>query len=586
MILFPQMRNCFLSLCLLLALPISSFAQFDLSSLYYDSSKSYLKGEEVLLESDPSEIYTSKVDVPAGFPPPNSTYWSTSTEHVGDLTSTYSNDLANPPSSDNIEDVNVSDIGSPPPDEPPTFTETVLSVGFSENSIAEVAIIAAVNADSYLLSEQFDYQLFDFNQTSQKLTFLSPPDYESLIDDNNSDGVYTVVILATNDSGTTNQTLNISINNVIEAPVFIDGSSATVDFTSGGTGSVYTASATDGATFSISGGANLSLFSINSATGALSFISSPTYAEGSSNSYSVTITATNSEGSNDFSVTVDLIPEATTSSRFFGISTRGLVSSTKSMYGGIAITGTENKRVAFMGKGKTMEAQGVPDYAEDPALLIYKLLNGVWAEYKTVDDWGDVDSSESILTVEGKPGITMPVDSKEAAIVLDLEPGNYSVIVTSPETETKEAIVEAYEIPAGENSRFLGISTRGPVSSAKSMYGGIAITGTENKKVAFMGKGKTMEAQGVPDYAEDPALLIYKLSNGVWAEYKTVDDWGDVDSSESILTVEGKPGITMPVDSKEAAIVLDLEPGNYSVILTSAETETKEAIVEAYEIED
>tara|TARA_B100000212_G_C27018365_1_gene382075 strand:+ start:62 stop:418 length:357 start_codon:yes stop_codon:yes gene_type:complete len=116
------------------------------------------------------------------------------------------------------------------------------------------------------------------------------------------------------------------------------------------------------------------------------------------------------------------------------------------------------------------------------------------------------------------------------------------------------------------------------------MYGSIAITGTENKKVAFMGKGKTMEAQGISDYVADPALIIYKLTDGVWGEYKTIDNWGDATGTESITTVSGSEGITLPVDAKEAAIVLDLEPGNYSAILTSTESTEKEGLVEAYEI--
>ena len=53
-------------------------------------------------------------------------------------------------------------------------------------------------------------------------------------------------------------------------------------------------------------------------------------------------------------------------------------------------------------------------------------------------------------------------------------------------------------------SKFLGISTRGLVSSSLSMYGGITVLGTTNKKVAFMGKGQTMLAGGVTNYVGDP----------------------------------------------------------------------------------
>ncbi len=555
-----------------------------LNDLFYDTSKSYSVGDSVVLESDPSEIFTALIDVPPGNPPAvgtQSQYWSSSDDYTSDLTSNNSDDISTVPSSN----FDTTTPGTTPSDGP-TFPESTVSVNFSENSTESVATIFANFADSYQISSEKDGSLFILNSSDLQLTFIDSPDYETPSDEDGNN-VYEVVIVASSGtSGSTDsQTISVTVENVIEAPVFDDGSSATVEFTSGGTGSVYTASATDGATFSISGGANLSLFSINSATGALSFISSPTYAEGSSNTYSVTITATNSQGSTDLSIIVDLIPEATTSSRFLGISTRGLVSSTKAMYGSIAVTGTENKLVAFMGKGKTMETQGITDYVTDPALIIYKLTNGVWGVYRTIDNWEDATGSESILSVSGKQGITLPVDALEAAIVLNLEPGNYSAILTSTESSEKEALVEAYEIPSeNEVSRFLGISTRGLVSSTKAMYGSIAITGTKNKKVAFMGKGKTMEAQGITDYVADPALIIYKLTNGVWGVYRTIDNWTEATGIENISAYAGKEGITLPVSDTEAAIVLDLEPGNYSAILTSTESESKEALVEAYEI--
>jgi hypothetical protein len=95
-----------------------------------------------------------------------------------------------------------------------------------------------------------------------------------------------------------------------------------------------------------------------------------------------------------------------------------------------------------------------------------------------------------------------------------------------------------------------------------------------------------MAAHGVSDYAQDPKLVIYKLENGAWNIHRTIDNWIDASGSERITTVAGKAGITLPVDDKEAAIVLELEAGNYTTILTSKETQMKEALIEAYEIAD
>jgi hypothetical protein len=137
---------------------------------------------------------------------------------------------------------------------------------------------------------------------------------------------------------------------------------------------------------------------------------------------------------------------STASYNLLGISTRGLVSSTKSMYGSIAITGTGNKTVAFMGKGQTMLAQGVTDYVADPKIEIWRQVSGQWELYKSNDNWASASATEIITTVTGKTGITLPVGANEAAIVLSLAPGNYSAILKSDNSTAQEGLVEAYEI--------------------------------------------------------------------------------------------------------------------------------------------
>ena len=66
------------------------------------------------------------------------------------------------------------------------------------------------------------------------------------------------------------------------------------------------------------------------------------------------------------------------------------------------------------------------------------------------------------------------------------------------------------------------------------------------------------------DYLRDPSLLILKLGAAGWEALAQVDDLDSVSGDQHINSVQGKEGITMPIDSKEAAVVLTLEPGNYA----------------------
>ena len=93
---------------------------------------------------------------------------------------------------------------------------------------------------------------------------------------------------------TTTKAVAITVTNVNEAPTVT--SAATASFAENGTGTVYTAAATDPdagttLTYSISG-ADASLFNINATTGAVTFKSSPNYEApgdaGGNNVYDVT----------------------------------------------------------------------------------------------------------------------------------------------------------------------------------------------------------------------------------------------------------------------------------------------------------
>ena len=168
---------------------------------------------------------------------------------------------------------------------------------------------------------------------------------------------------------------------------------------------------------------------------------------------------------------------------------------------------------------------------------------------------------------------------------------------TPPTTEpsTSDSNLSNLTPPAEDNvtvaSRFLGISTRGPVSKTVGMTGAVAVTGSGTKKVAFMAKGTTMLAtDDTINVVKDPKMIIWQNDGSGWTVLGENDNHADASSSQNISTVSGKEGITLPSGVNEAAIVVDVQPGvSYAAIVTEqdttiGDTEVREAIVEAYEI--
>ena len=188
--------------------------------------------------------------------------------------------------------------------EAPTVTSAA-TASFAENASGTVYTVAATDPDAgttltYSLTGA-DASLFNINATTGAVTFKSSPNYEAPADAGGNN-VYDVSVTASDGTNSSTKAVAISVTNVNEAPTVT--SAATASFAENGSGTVYTAAATDpdaGTTLTYSlTGADASLFNINATTGVVTFKSSPNYEApadaGGNNVYDVSVTA--SDGTN------------------------------------------------------------------------------------------------------------------------------------------------------------------------------------------------------------------------------------------------------------------------------------------------
>jgi Ca2+-binding RTX toxin-like protein len=195
------------------------------------------------------------------------------------------------------------------------------AVTIAENT-ASILTVDASDADStvpllYAISGGANADLFEIDSVTGALRFLTAPDFENA-SASGGDNIYEVEVEVTDNLGkTATQLLSVTVENVNEGPsVTSHGGAATVSLSMAeNTASVTTLTVSDEdtndtLTYAL-GGANASLFSINQATGALTFLSSPDFEEaaasGGDNIYDVVVTATDAEGLEDsqaFAITV------------------------------------------------------------------------------------------------------------------------------------------------------------------------------------------------------------------------------------------------------------------------------------------
>lgn len=191
---------------------------------------------------------------------------------------------------------------------PPTFTSNA-AVSVAENQTA-VTTVTATDSDipaqtlSYSVTGGVDMALFTIDPATGALAFIAAPDFETPLDVG-GDNIYNVdVTVDDNNGGTTVQSLTITVTAVNDnTPSFTSSPTFSVPEN---TAAVGTVTATDAdlpaqaVTYSISGGDDAALFTIDPTTGALAFITAPDFETpldvGADNVYNIDVTANDNAG--------------------------------------------------------------------------------------------------------------------------------------------------------------------------------------------------------------------------------------------------------------------------------------------------
>ena len=149
------------------------------NDLVYDSTKSYNQGDAVIPSTNDFTLYTAKSAVPAGQnEPPNSTYWQTAEEYSTELQNIYSGTTSTPPSSENINTSEISNLGTPQnSNQKKTLTliaDTGGSVsGAGDYDINQSVMVTATPGDGYLFASWAG----DFSSTDASISIVMKANY-------------------------------------------------------------------------------------------------------------------------------------------------------------------------------------------------------------------------------------------------------------------------------------------------------------------------------------------------------------------------------------------------------------------------
>jgi VCBS repeat-containing protein len=164
----------------------------------------------------------------------------------------------------------------------PVITSSA-TVSAPENQLAVTTVTATDlenSAITYAIVGGVDSVRFTINAQTGVLRFISAPNREAPLD-SGANNVYNVTVSASDGQKSTTQALAVTVTDVNEAPVITSnggGNTAAISVAENGSAVTVVAAADPEAqalSYSISGGADASRFLIDSATGALSFLTAP-----------------------------------------------------------------------------------------------------------------------------------------------------------------------------------------------------------------------------------------------------------------------------------------------------------------------
>ncbi|MBL9191314.1 MAG: beta-lactamase family protein [Opitutaceae bacterium] len=233
--------------------------------------------------------------------------------------------------------------------------------------------------------------------------------------------------------------------------------------------------------------------------------------------------------------------------------------------------GGGDRIILVRGIGPALTPFGVANALVDPMLTLFRGSTSIAAS----DNWTIVDG-------RAVGAFPLATGSRDAVLTAPLTPGGYTGVITpvSPAT-AGEALAELYDAGNG-SGRLTNLSARARLGAGGRLIAGFVVEGQPGalKPVLLRAAGPSLAPLGLSDGLADPKLELFNAASTLIAAN---DTWGGTSALTTTFTSAGAFPFAAPT-SKDAACVVGLAPGSYTVHVTGVGTSTGTTLVEIYEL--
>jgi hypothetical protein len=310
-----------------------------------------------------------------------------------------------------------------------------------------------------------------------------------------------------------------------------------------------------------------------------------------------TITLTVSDGTTETSTSfvVTVAGPPATVARMLNLSTRVLCRpAQEALIPGFVIGGASAKRVLLRAVGPTLGAApfNVPGALPNPRITLKRWNGSAFVDVANNDNWAtNANASEIRQVADSLLAFSIPDNSLDAVLLLDLAPGQYTVLADDAAGGQGVVILELYDADASsDGSSFINMSNRGYVGTGSQvMISGFVVSSEAPKTLLVRAVGPTLGAApyNVANTVSDPIIEIYRRnSDGTDTLIRTHDNWGESGDGAAVAQIAQQvSAFPLQAGSKDAAFVDEFAPGVYTAVVRGVNNATGTALVEVYAVE-
>jgi hypothetical protein len=244
---------------------------------------------------------------------------------------------------------------------------------------------------------------------------------------------------------------------------------------------------------------------------------------------------------------------------------------------GLVAADTESKRFLARAVGPGLAAFGTTGTLGEPRISFHR---GDGSEIQRNIGWQTHPDPVQLRDAAQAVGAFQLADgSADSAVIVEVGAGSYVVEVASSSNHPGIGLAELYELDS--NGRIANLSVRGRVSAGNPLVGGFVIQGSARKRVLIRAVGATLGELGIPNTLADPVLTIFSGASPI----ATNDRWSEGEQASAVEAARRHVGaFALPPESEDAAVLLTLGPGAYTIEVKGKEEAEGVVLLELHEL--